>query len=540
MTFSARLGALALALISAACGPSKGPEAGSQTNWLVACATADDCGELQCVCGVCTAICASDATCADLESASCIPAGDEGAIALCGGTAPEEGLCLPRCVASCAEDTSCVAGVCTPDTVDAVQVAIDTDTRDQALLGFGASLAYADDAIVAHSDKAALFDLAFEAAGLDVIRISNRYESADSAPLDAAREIVAEATDRLGRRPILLLTSGTPPAALKANASRMCAGEAATCTLVSRAGSFDYAGFASYWRGSLEAYASADILPDYVSIQNNPNWVPPAATPLEACRFSPEESAEYPGYREALAAVRAAIADLPVVPQIAAPETSGLMDLRAYATTLDAASLDALALHLYGVDPQDVDIAALQAIAQLARDLDRPVLQTEMRVGGLDTAVLAHHALTAARASAYLQNDLVSLTEEVAELALFLLADEGVTPQPPYYALMHYAKHTDPEWLRVDARSASDTMLASAWLAPDARALTIVLVNPGSQPLSARLALDATPFAAGARSEVSRTVFEGVERFAPLGALPSSGVVRLPPRSIATVALTLD
>ena len=201
-----------------------------------------------------------------------------------------------------------------------MRVTIDTEARHQTLVGFGASLAYADDAIVAHPEKSALYDLLFAESGLDVLRLRNRHEGANGAALLPAREIVEAASERLGRTPLLFMTSGTPPAALKANRSRTCGGRPETCTLASLpGGGFDYAGFASHWRASLEAYADAGISPDYVSIQNNPNWVPPADRPNEACRFLPEEGTAtvnvdgaaveiaYPGYREALSAVRAAI-----------------------------------------------------------------------------------------------------------------------------------------------------------------------------------------------------------------------------------------
>jgi len=40
------------------------------------------------------------------------------------------------------------------------------------------------------------------------------------------------------------------------------------------------------------------------------------------------------------------------------------------------------------------------------------------------------------------------------------------------------------------------------------------------------------------RAEVTRTVFDGVERSADLGALPPAWVVRVPGRAIVTVAFT--
>jgi glucuronoarabinoxylan endo-1,4-beta-xylanase len=348
------------------------------------------------------------------------------------------------------------------------------------------------------------------------------------------------------------MTSGTPPAALKANRSRICGGDPETCTLAALpGGGFDYAGFGSHWHASLDAYANAGIVPDYVSIQNNPNWVPPAQWPNEACRFLPEEGTTtvtvgggpvevaYPGYREALTAVRDAIADMAVTPRLGAPE-SGPRGIGEFVPRLDPAAFDALALHLYGMDAEAVDVAALAAIRDLAEQRNRPVLQTEMQAGGLQTAILIHHAVTAGGASAYLQNDLVSVTAEMAGVALVLLTEHALEAQGPYYALSQYARSTDPGWTRVDAQSDSSELLGSAWLAPDESALTVVLVNPGTAELDADLVLPSELRSRFVRSEVTRTVFDGVERAAALGELPASGFLRVPGGSILTVALAIE
>jgi glucuronoarabinoxylan endo-1,4-beta-xylanase len=349
------------------------------------------------------------------------------------------------------------------------------------------------------------------------------------------------------------MTSGSPPAALKANADRFCGGNPETCTLRSvPGGSFDYEGFAAYWRASLEAYARGGILPDYVSIQNNPNWLPPADNPNEACHFLPEEGTQlvtvdgaevefaYPGYREALSAVQSAVADLPAVPRFGAPEVNQLGALDEYVSALDTSAFDALAIHLYYLDVAAVDDGTFMPVRDLAAQIERPVFQTEMQADGIETAILIHHALTAAGASAYLQNDLVAVMPEAAPIALVLLTATGFEPQGPYYALAHYAKNTDPGFIRVDATSDSTELLSSAWLSPEQNALTVVLVNRGSEDLDARIVLPAELRSQFARSEVTRTVFDGTERAAALGEPPDSGVVRVPGRSILTVALASE
>jgi glucuronoarabinoxylan endo-1,4-beta-xylanase len=547
-----RVAVFALVAVLAACSPEPGPEAGGQTNWLLACDSSDECGGFECVCGACLASCDADTDCAGLPDASCVPASDRGAIALCGGQLPPSGLCLPLCAESCAEGTSCVAGVCVATGTPSVQVTIDPAARHQTLVGFGASLAYADDVIVARSDKDALYDLLFADSGLDALRLRNRYDDGTGArSLQPSREIVAAAAERFGRTPFLFLTSSTPPAALKANGSRSCNGDVEACTLVKVAGgAFDYAGFAEYWRASLEAYAAAGIFPDYVGIQNHPNLVP--SGPGDACRFLPEEGTTtvmadgspvevtYPGYREALAAVRAALADLPMSPRLGAPEATGPRSVVEYVPQLDAAGFDAVALHLYGQDATSIDMSALEAVRALAEQSAHPVFQTEMQAEGLDTAIFVHYALTVGGASAYLQNDLVSWTAEMAPVSLVFLEPGGLEAQGPYYALSHYAKSTDPGWVRVDARSDSNDLLGSAWLAPDENTLSVVLVNPGSQELDAQLVVGPDLRTRLARTKVARTVFEGIERAAVLGALPASGVVRLPGKSILTVELATE
>jgi hypothetical protein len=134
------------------------------------------------------------------------------------------------------------------------------------------------------------------------------------------------------------------------------------------------------------------------------------------------------------------------------------------------------------------------------------------------------------------QNDLVSLTRQMAPVALALLTEDGFEAQAPYHALSQYAKRTDPGFVRVGLASDSSELLGSAWLEPDQRALTVVLINPGAQELAAELVLPDALGSLLAHSQVTRTVFDGLERSAALGELPEDGSVRLPRRSIVTVA----
>ena len=409
-----------------ACQPGS-PQVGSQTNWLRVCSSSTDCGELECICGACTLSCSEDDTCEARGLGSCRSADDSAAVAACNGQAPTGGFCLASCAEEgCPAGAECVAGVCLAALESTAHVEIDSAVRHQTLIGFGASLSYDERAIVDHPRKEALFDAMFDESGFDVVRVRNTYEpdsSNDNEAIDLVAEIVAAATARLGRTPSLFLQSASPPASLKVNGDRFCSGADVDCTLVRNAeGAYDYAAYAAYWRASLEAYEAADLHPDFVSVQNHPDWISPHDVAIEACRFLPEEGsttvtlpdgsevqASFPGYAEALDAVRNATSDLADY-VFAATETAGPPLVSDYSPTLNTDEYGAIAFNLYGIEPDDVDVAALASVADLAASVSKPVLQTEMQEDGLGTAILTHHAVVPANASAYLELQFVGAT----------------------------------------------------------------------------------------------------------------------------------
>jgi glucuronoarabinoxylan endo-1,4-beta-xylanase len=563
-TSSKRGLAAVLATMVLACTPGgSGPQSGSQTNWLKVCDSDAQCGELACMCGTCTRACDVDVSCADLPGAACVAPQALATLTLCGQTPASAGLCLLPCGPSgCPSGSACVDGTCsapstpslpaaapseTPDELSNV-VTISSSIRYQTLVGFGASIAYQEGAIVAHPRKEALYDAMFGESGFDFFRLRNRYGHAGDDELTRTFEIVSAASARLGRTPTLLLTSGSPPAQLKANGSAVCSGNLATCTLITRAdGSFDYQGFADYWRASLEAYARAGIAPDYISIQNNPNWVPLATAALDGCRFLPIEGLttvpidginvyiRYPGFAEALTAVATGLSGLASVPQIVGPETTGAAGVVDYAPHLEMASVSAFAHHLYGTDPSSVDREVLTTLHQLGQQYERPIFQTEMRADGLGTAVLMQNALVSGGASVYLQNDFV--VPEAASITdvtdLISLGADGFTLEPTYFAIRHFARDTDPGWVRVDASTNVEQLLTSAWLSPSEDAFTVVLVNPSATEYLIELRLGELP---ATTSSVTLTAFAGVERAAELGPLSAERTVTIPGEAMVTVA----
>ena len=136
----------------------------------------------------------------------------------------------------------------------------------------------------------------------------------------------------------------------------------------------------------------------------------------------------------------------------------------------------------------------------------------------------------------YLQAALVGPLSGPAMNPSALVGVEGkdFVLQDPYFAMSHFSRFTDPGWSRVATDTSTPGLLASAWLAPGHDALTIVLVNAGGHALTVDLDLGAEQVRS---AQLRRTVFDGSERFADLGAWTAASTISLPPRSIATVAI---
>ncbi len=368
------------------------------------------------------------------------------------------------------------------------------------------------------------------------------------ATLSQATDIVAAAQQSLGRVPLVLLSSWSPPAKLKQNGATFCS-TPTTCTLNTNAsGGFDYAGLGTHWRSSLDAYARRGFSPDYIGIQNNADWTPMNGTVAEACKFLPTEGSmdvvvnsttttvKYPGYREALSAVVAALADMPARPHLLAPELNGLQGANSYLSQVDPSQIDAVAHHMYGAKPADLDLDSLRALSALGADRGVPLFQTEMQADGFDTAVLIHHALVEGGASMYLQAALIGPLSgpNVNPSALIGLEGDTMILQDPYYAMSHFSRFTDPGWTRVASTTSTPGLLVTAWLAPKHDALTIVLVNDSSSVLTVGLDLGVDKVRS---AKLRRTVFDGSERFADLGKWLAGSPISLPPRSLATLAI---
>ncbi len=103
-----------LCLLLAACSESHKPQASRETNWLRLCQADPECGELQCICGICTLECTGSSECG--AGVRCLGDGTELVAGACGTPEMVPGLCAPECDRGedCGADQDCVSGSCVP------------------------------------------------------------------------------------------------------------------------------------------------------------------------------------------------------------------------------------------------------------------------------------------------------------------------------------------------------------------------------------------------------------------------------------------
>ena len=411
---------------------------------------------------------------------------------------------------------------------------VNVNTTYQTLEGFGASIAWYQNYLTAHPNKEEVIDLLFKDLGIDIYRFRNQYNRDQGFAEDI--EIIRMVEASLGRPIKLMLSSWTPPADLKQN------GVLNGGTLIKKNGQFAYDEFAAYWYDSLVELGKNGIYPDYISIQNEPDY---ENTGWETCIFRPVESSSYPGYGKALDAVYRRLQGLSRAPKILGPETAGIGSnlVQEYARNLNMNQIYGVAHHLYnGGDPNSPDsfVSAMQGIASAFPD--KPLFQTEYDQGTpFTTALLMHYSLVEEGVNAYFFWDLIWENSQRPFIQLenpwnpsSWSSDKGYIITEFFHVFKHYSKFTDPGYKRVDADCSANDIKISAFVSPDNKSLTVVLINQG--PNAADVALDLNGYAVN-NSAVYRTVPNGSERFALVGSLGAGNTLSMPAQSIVTVVI---
>jgi glucuronoarabinoxylan endo-1,4-beta-xylanase len=439
-----------------------------------------------------------------------------------------------------------------------IAVSVDPAARHQTMQGFGASVAFEISLLTDHPNHDELYQVLFADLGIQVLRIANWYQDSqtpgnpgDLGDFNATAALVAGAHAALGHDPVILMSSWSPPPSLK-SIDKFQGG-----TLGQSNGAFRYADFGAWWRSSLDAYAAAGVVPTFVSIQNEPDFVPTGQNRWSACLIDASENrAANAGYGPALDAVTTAIADLASKPTLLGPEVSGIAGNRVqgYLDELAAEGrldeLGGVAHHLYNGGNAASPASFAPEMNAVAIDAGgKPLFQTEFGPSPVDmfnTAWLIHNAVTVEGVSTYLHWDLIWGDNLSATSAQGLVSIEDANAQArwqtakgyrindAYYAVRHFAKWIDVGWQRVDADTSSSALRASAFGSPDGQKLTVVLLNTDVDPHA--ITVDNGGFASGV-SAIYRTSGSN-ERTAELGPLARGQKIAMPGRSLVTVTFT--
>ena len=434
-----------------------------------------------------------------------------------------------------------------------VTTTLDTTTHYQTMVGFGAAIAfYANVLADRQVQDDDIYQVLFSDLGLDILRIGNWYQNqvekgatATTAFSDqAAVTIVQSATQALGHAPKILMSSWSPPSYLKSTGDTKNGG-----TLIKDGTSYAYAQFAQWWVTSLGAYATKSIVPDYISIQNEPDFT---AT-WESCRFDPTEGT-YAAYGSALDAVYTALAsaNLGSTPQIVGPESSGISrnKVQGYLAQMPLGDITAIAHHLYNggdsaADPAPDSFATTMGGVTTAATADaKPIFMTEFSPNSpsmFNTAWMIHDAVAVEGVSAYVYWELAWPTGGATPTALVTLEDpskafttpKGYTINDLYYAVKHYSKWVDAGWVRVGAASTFPAVKVTAYESPDGANVTVVLLNTDAMDHVVTVDPGTFSFGTATAYRTSGTA----ERTAPVS-ITTPAVITMPSQSIATVVLT--
>jgi glucuronoarabinoxylan endo-1,4-beta-xylanase len=455
-------------------------------------------------------------------------------------------------------------------------------TPHQTIVGFGGAEAFYASYLDNHPNESqimkALFD-PVEGLGITFLRLQNNYynyNGSNASSFDPDNSaIVTAATTALGAKPTILMSSWTPPANLKSNNSiNGCTGVTnGNCTsgfgtLAQVNGAYNYAGFAQFWLSSLQAYATQGVTPDYISIQNEPDF--PAT--YVACLFNPTEapadlyggtSQSYASYGLAFDATYKAInasGALSTVPQMIGPEAFSLYNVQALLTQVPANELAVVAHHLYNVSSYGGN-PATQVPPMTTLNTNYPTalkFETEYyQTPGFYNAIDIHNALTEANDNTYLYWGLAwpsTLTNGVSsDQAGLLYIDNpfaaqstwafpsGWTYNDSYYTLKHYSYFIRPGYIRYDATVDNPDEDVSVFQSPDAQTTVIVVLNTSTTTTDTfGLNLSSGTYN---NSKVYRSSFgtpitsTNAERWNSLGSYTANGVT-LPPQSAVTIVLT--
>jgi O-glycosyl hydrolase len=302
-----------------------------------------------------------------------------------------------------------------------------------------------------------------------------------------------------------------------------------------------YDEYAQWWYDSLAAYAAAGVKADYITLQNEPDF----EAKYDSCLFAPTETNDVAGYDKAVEAVWQKLhAEMGAkMPKLLDPDAMGFNNMESYIKELkDLSHTYGYAHHLYGctgcAEEPDRYIPKMLAFKELnSRYGNKPIFQTEFEdkpdtwKGAMDTALLMHNSLVVEEVAGYLYWDLfwsegsglISITDPQTYIIM-----------PVYYAFKHYSAFIDANWQRVDTSTDNKGVRISAYINPDNKKISVVLINT-TKDTDIALGLSIKDFKV-AKGDIYRSSKK--ENCLRVGAYDKDAPLKLPAYSVTTLSLT--
>ncbi|MGN1085199.1 MAG: glycoside hydrolase family 30 beta sandwich domain-containing protein [Lachnospiraceae bacterium] len=449
---------------------------------------------------------------------------------------------------------------------DYLQYTLKLDEKHQVIDGFGGAFTWYTDQVFRTNNANGLLDAAFTDAKLSIIRFKNEYAysmegtAGNIGPMVRVYEAAVDRAAEYGEEPTILLSCWSPPANLKSNHSINGGGTLAK----HEDGTYMYEEYAQWWVDSVNFYRDWGVKIDYVSIQNECDFV----ASYDGCEFAKEESETYASYSKAFLAVYNAFREEfgEDAPKLIAPETMTCEPAQLYGYVkeiieTEPESINGIGYHLYigGDSDEDNNTVKYDSFVWNFMDLEKYFgeygyarWQTEFFRGrGLQTAALINNAMVQADMNAYIYwsavwpNDAAEF--EAGELIGIQngkkVNEDGWILCADYYAVRHFSEFIRPGFTRVGASMEGGVNFkASAYVSEDGKQVVLVVINLSKEEKTLQIPAEGYKITG---SDLYQSVL-GIEDssnnvlYENIGALKSGNTVSLPGESITTVVLSLE
>ncbi len=366
-------------------------------------------------------------------------------------------------------------------------VQLNMEEVHQTITGFGASLAYYESWLTAHPNRSEIYDVIFKELSLDILRIRNAH-GYDAGMMSRVKEFVQGAEKSLGHPIDILTTSCGPPAYLKSNNDKNNGGTL-KYSVVDGKVKFDYAGFANWWKESMDEYNSNGIIPTYIGIQNEPDW----KASYESCLLRPSEvitsKDTIAGYNKALDAVYDTLMQLENAPKFLSPECIGIgyNAVENYVNALDLSKLYGIGHHLYhGAESGTVEgdpFTSLNYSKVGKFHPEVPHFQTEYsRADWYSLAAMMFQSLEQESVTAFLYWDLIWSEGGLVNLHFpwdrsRWTNSKGYNRTKDFYVFKHYSAFIHPGWKRIGTSLKSEQIKTTAFISSTEDSATFIAIN---------------------------------------------------------------